>query len=56
MKKKIAELKDRIMEHLKYMAPADYPKEMREGWPYHSGGNFWTGWCDPTVKAKMEWE
>ena len=46
IKRKVQELKDRLMEEFKTMSWADYPREERKGWPGNSEGNFATGWCD----------
>eukprot|EP00090_Calanus_glacialis_P005252 TRINITY_DN14070_c0_g1_i1.p1 TRINITY_DN14070_c0_g1~~TRINITY_DN14070_c0_g1_i1.p1 ORF type:complete len:497 (-),score=119.32 TRINITY_DN14070_c0_g1_i1:104-1594(-) len=53
LRKKVAELKDRLMSQLGEMTPAIYSAEKREGWPgYFEGKNkgmFSTGWCNATV-------
>ena len=53
LRKKVAELKDRLMSQLGEMTPAIYSAEKRDGWPgYFEGKNkgmFSTGWCNATV-------
>ena len=51
-KKKVAELKDRLMKHLGNMKPALYNFETEAGWPGHFEGKqrgmYSTGWCNAT--------
>ena len=53
LRKKVAELKDRLMSLLGEMVPARYSRELKEGWPGNfvgeSKGMFSTGWCNATV-------
>jgi len=49
MKKKVKEMKDRIMSEFGRMAPADYPPETSRGWPVHFGGNLSPGWCEAKI-------